>query len=61
MDAARERVSLAPGQSSPWIDLIRARIPHAAVVILPGAGHFPQIEPPDEVTALIAGLLPGAT
>jgi pimeloyl-ACP methyl ester carboxylesterase len=53
MDTARERVSLTPGQSSPWIDLVRAHVPQAAVAILPGSGHFPQIELADEVTALI--------
>ena len=37
------------------IDLIRAHVPGAAVAVLPGPGHFPQIESADEVTALIAG------
>jgi pimeloyl-ACP methyl ester carboxylesterase len=55
MDTELKRVPLAPGQSSPWIDLIRAHVPSAAVAILAGSGHFPQIELADEVTALIAG------
>lgn len=55
MDATLKRVPLAPGQSSPWVDLIRAHVPSAGVAILTGPGHFPQIELADEVTALIAG------
>ncbi|MEO3756831.1 alpha/beta hydrolase [Mycobacterium sp. B14F4] len=54
LDAARERVSLKPGQNSAWIDLVLAHVPRATVVTLPGAGHFPQIELADEVNALIA-------
>jgi pimeloyl-ACP methyl ester carboxylesterase len=54
LDTARERVSLDPGQSSPWIDLVRAHLPQATIEMLPGSGHFPQIELADEVTALIA-------
>ncbi|MEI6252598.1 MAG: alpha/beta fold hydrolase [Mycobacteriaceae bacterium] len=55
MDTALKRVPLNAGQSSPWIDLIRTHVPDAAVAILPGPSHFPQIELADEVTALIAG------
>lgn len=55
MDTALRRVPLATGQGSPWLDLIRAHVPGAAVAVLPGPGHFPQIESADEVTALIAG------
>lgn len=55
MDTALKRVPLTPGQSSPWIDLVRTHVPGAAVTVLTGPGHFPQIELADEVTALIAG------
>ena len=54
LDTARKRVSLRPGHNSPWIELVLAHVPQATVVMLPGAGHFPQIELADEVTALIA-------
>lgn len=55
MDATRARVSLSPGQSSGWIDLVRAHVPQAAVAILPGSDHYPQIDLAHEVTTLIAG------
>jgi len=57
MNTARERVSLASGRNSPWLDLIRAHVPTASVAELAGAGHFPQIERADDVTELIAGFL----
>ncbi|WP_082695706.1 alpha/beta fold hydrolase [Mycobacterium sp. IS-1742] len=53
MDTARERVSLAPGMPSPWLDLVSSRVPRARQAILPGSSHFPQIELADDVTALI--------
>ena len=59
MDTTLKRVPLDPGQSSPWIDLIRAHVPSATVAVLAGSGHFPQIELADEVTALIAGFALG--
>jgi len=54
MDTARQRVSLQPGEGSPWLDLIRAHVPHAAITTLFGSGHFPQIERSQEITELIA-------
>jgi pimeloyl-ACP methyl ester carboxylesterase len=53
MDTARERISLAAGLSSPWIDLVRAHVPRAAIEMLAGTSHFPQIERADDVNASI--------
>src|SRR5690606_16193053 len=52
MNAARKRVSLRAGESSPWLDLLRRYIPQARIEVLPG-GHFHQVEAPDEVSRLI--------
>ena len=57
MDAARQRVSLQPETTSPWLDLIRAHVPTAIIARLFGTGHFPQLERADEVAALIAAFL----
>jgi len=50
------------GQEDSWIrladaDRFVAAIPGARKVVLPGAGHTPQEEKPDEVTALLRGFL----
>jgi pimeloyl-ACP methyl ester carboxylesterase len=56
MSPERKRSSMRAGQTSPWLDLLRERVPGARIEILPGLGHFPQIEAPDQVNALLATL-----
>ena len=59
MNAERIRVSLAQGQSSPWLDLVKARAPGARIEIVSGTGHFPQLEAPEKVNALLADFAAG--
>lgn len=59
MNAERIRVSLSQGQSSPWLDLVKARAPGARIEIVSGAGHFPQLEAPEKVNALLADFAAG--
>ncbi|MGH8704024.1 MAG: alpha/beta fold hydrolase [Burkholderiales bacterium] len=56
LNAARKRVALSPGETTPWLQLVRRAAPHARVEIVPGVGHFPQLEAPERVNALLAGL-----
>jgi pimeloyl-ACP methyl ester carboxylesterase len=53
INETRERVSVQPGQTTPYLDLIRAKVPTARVEILPGVGHFPQLDAPAETNRAI--------
>lgn len=56
----RERASLQPGETVPWLELIRELAPHAEIEIIPGVGHFTMIEAADAVNRHIeAALTPG--
>jgi pimeloyl-ACP methyl ester carboxylesterase len=53
----RQRVSLQPGESTPWTALVQALVPHAEVAVVPGIGHFSMLEAPAEVNRRIEALL----
>jgi pimeloyl-ACP methyl ester carboxylesterase len=50
-DAQLGRSPLKAGDTSPWLDLLKAK--GAKVAIVPDVGHFTQLEAPDEVNRLI--------
>lgn len=54
-DANLKRTPLKAGETSPWLDYLRSKGARAEVI--PGVGHFPQIEQPEIVNRLIAGFL----
>lgn len=54
MDDARQRRSLRAGQTTPWLELVREKIAGARIEILPGVGHFAQLDAAPEVNRLIA-------
>ena len=56
MSPERKRSSMRAGQTSSWLDLLRERVPGVRIEILPGLGHFPQVEAADRVNALLATL-----
>ena len=53
-DAQLRRTPLRPGESSPWLDLVRARVPDYRIEVISGVGHFAQLEAADRVNRLIA-------
>ena len=53
INAQGKRIPLQEGQGSPWLDLVRARVPNARIEIVPGVGHFTQIEAAKTVNRLI--------
>ncbi len=56
LDADRKRVPLKAGETTPWLDLVRSRVPQARIEVIPGIWHFAQIEAPERVNALIEAL-----
>jgi pimeloyl-ACP methyl ester carboxylesterase len=56
-DAHLRRSPLKAGQSTPYLDLIRSKVPGARIEVLAGVGHFAQIETADDVNRLIADFL----
>ena len=57
LNAERKRVALRPGETSPWLELVRRHAPHARIEIVPGVGHFPQLEAAQRVNNLLSGLV----
>jgi pimeloyl-ACP methyl ester carboxylesterase len=49
----RERRSMRTGETSPYLDMIRACVPSARVEIIPDTGHFPQLDEPAQTDAFI--------
>ena len=49
-----KRGPMKVGERSPYADLLRSRLANCRVEVLPGLGHFPQLEAPERVNGLIA-------
>jgi pimeloyl-ACP methyl ester carboxylesterase len=54
-----KRAALKDGETSPWLDLVRKHVPNARIEVLPGIGHFTQLEAPDAVNRLIRQFVAG--
>jgi len=57
LNPQRKRVSLQPGETTPWLDLVRRSVPQARIEIISGVGHFPQLEAPLQVNKLLSALV----
>ena len=53
----RERRTMTRGQTSPYLDMLRAVIPAVRVEIIEDTGHFPQIDEPDRTNAVLGDFL----
>ena len=59
MGVDRVRRSIPEGGSSPYMDLVLANCPRAEGAVIPGRGHFAQLEAPETVNARIEAFLSG--
>lgn len=57
LDERRNRVPLQPGETTPWLELVRDLAPHAQIAIVPGVGHFSMIEAPEDVNRHMEAIL----
>ena len=51
------RVALKIGDTMPWLELIHAHAHQVRVEIIPGVGHFTQLEAPEQVNNLLSSLI----
>lgn len=58
-DERRQRRSLTAGQSTPYLDFVKAKVPAARIEVIAGTGHFPQLETPAAVNALLDSFVRG--
>lgn len=54
VNTERKRVPIKAGETTPWLDLLRQKLKDVSIELLPGVGHFPQLEAADELNRLIA-------
>ena len=57
LDTNLKRRSLAPDQSTPWLDEIKQAAKDVTVAIIPGVGHFPMLEAPQQTNNAILGFV----
>jgi pimeloyl-ACP methyl ester carboxylesterase len=53
----RERRSMSAGQTTPYLDMVRASVPSVRVEIIAETGHFPQLDERARTNALIDSFL----
>jgi pimeloyl-ACP methyl ester carboxylesterase len=57
MSPERKRSPMRAGETSPYLDLLREHVPRVRTEVLPGLGHFPQIEAAEKVNALLEAMI----
>jgi pimeloyl-ACP methyl ester carboxylesterase len=57
IDEARQRASLRAGQTTPYLDFVRATVPAARIEAIPGVGHFPQLDAPAELNRALESFI----
>ena len=49
----RQRSTMKKGQTSPYLDMVRAAVPRIRIEIVADTGHFPQLDEPEQTNALL--------
>jgi pimeloyl-ACP methyl ester carboxylesterase len=57
IDEARQRASMRAGQTTPYLDFVRAKAPAARIEVIPGVGHFPQLDAPAELNRALESFI----
>lgn len=57
LDTNLKRVSLAPDQSTPWLEEIKSAAKDVTVAIIPQVGHFPMLEAPQQTNNAILNFM----
>ena len=52
-NAQMQRAPMQTGQTTPWLELLKEKLKSVRIEVLPGLGHFPQLEAPERVNRLI--------
>lgn len=53
VNTERKRVPIGPGDTTPWLELLRQKVKDLRIEILGGVGHFPQLEAAERLNRLL--------
>lgn len=53
----RQRRTMTAGQTTPYLDMLRASIPSVRIEVIPDTGHFPQLDDSERTNALIGSFV----
>ncbi|HEX6265550.1 MAG TPA: alpha/beta hydrolase [Burkholderiales bacterium] len=54
VNTERKRVPIRPGDTTPWLELLKQKLKDVRIEILGGVGHFPQLEAPERLNQLLS-------
>jgi len=57
LDAKLKRASLSPGQTTPWTDEVAKAVKDVTMTVVPGVGHFPMQEAPQQTNDAISNFV----
>ena len=55
----RERRTMSAGQTTPYLDMLRANVASVRIEVIPETGHFPQLDEAERTNGLIESFIAG--